>query len=157
MLFIIEDKMQNVTVTDDHSIAHDAETVNGDTVLDRHAYKNFDDAQAAAQIANRADPRRGGQCSEDRDIYIATDGGEGLWPRYDVVRIPQVGDKVSVGFNGDAYPRGVIVSVGAGKRMVVTTDEGNKYNRFRKTGTWREAGNGWSLIHGHVNERNPSF
>jgi len=97
MLFIIEDAKQNVTVTSCHSEAHDATIIEGCTVLDRHDYKSFDDAAFAAEIANRAD---------DGEAYIATDGSASLYPRYDVVSIPKVGDSVSRGFNGDYYPVG---------------------------------------------------
>ncbi len=147
MLYIIEYDGK-VSVTDDHEQARKSKS-NGLLVLSRHDFETFEQAESAAELAN---DRAG-----DEVIYIATDGGRGLWPRFDVQTIPQVGDFVSRGFNGDYYPVGTIVSVGAGKRMVVTTDNGSKFNRFRKTGTWKEINGGFSMVRGNIDKRNPSF
>lgn len=87
--------------------------------------------------------------------YIATDSGPNVSPRYDVVRIPQVGDEVSGAFNGDSYPEGKIVSVSKSLR-VITTDTGKKFYRIRQTSAWR-ADRTWSLTRGHISTQNPSF
>jgi hypothetical protein len=87
--------------------------------------------------------------------YIATDSGAHVSPRYDVIRIPQVGDEVSGEFNGDSYPEGKIVSVSKSLRLI-TTDTGKKFYRVRRTGAWR-ANQTWSLTRGHVSKLNPSF
>lgn len=80
--------------------------------------------------------------------------------RHAIVRIPQVGDEVSYGFNGDYYPDGKIGRV-TPKLTVVTVDENGKelhrYNRRRETGSWIMSGGTWSLVMGHRNEKNPSF
>jgi hypothetical protein len=102
----------------------------------------------------------------DDAVKLATEAGpdwiptetEGWSPRFGVTQPPKVGDKVSYAFNGDYYPDGEVVSVGTGPRMTVTTSSGRRYNRFRKTGTWRSSGGGtWSLVQGHHDQRNPHF
>lgn len=90
-----------------------------------------------------------------REDYVGIDEGDCCSPRYDVVRAPRVGDLVSYGFNGDSYPDGEIVSVS--KTMQVITSTGKRYRRRGKTGTWLRTGGTWSLIHGHISERNPHF
>lgn len=87
--------------------------------------------------------------------YIATDAGPNVSPRYDVSKLPQVGDKVSQYFNGDSYPAGTVKSISKSLKLVVTTT-GLKFYRVRETGTWRQGGT-WSMIAGHHNDRNPSF
>jgi len=87
--------------------------------------------------------------------YHATDAGNGVSPRYDVQRLPQVGDAVSCAFNGDSYPCGTITKISASKR-VIQTSEGRTFYRVRKSGCWKHAGT-WSLVQGHVYKQNPSF
>lgn len=88
-------------------------------------------------------------------VYLGCDQGEGCYPRYDVVLVPSVGDAVSYGFNGDYYPDGVVTKVT--KKFQVTTSGGRKYRRRKNTGSWTTTCGTWSLINGHINERNPSF
>lgn len=111
---------------------------------------DFDSFAKAEQIAAGATKVTG-------ELHVAVDSGPYVSPRFDVVRAPAVGDKVSYGFNGDYYPDGVIVSVGSGVQMVVKTSTGQTYRRRRQTGSWRQAGGTWSLVQGHIDERNPSF
>lgn len=87
--------------------------------------------------------------------YIATDAGASVSPRYDVIKLPKVGDKVSKAFNGDSYPCGVIVKISKTLKAI-TTDGGDVFYRVRQTGSWRTAGT-WSLQAGHVYTQNPSF
>lgn len=86
--------------------------------------------------------------------YIATDEGLGVWPRFDVIELPKVGNKVSRSFNGDSYPDGEIVSISAGLK-VITTTSGSRYRRRGDSGCWIEKQT-WSLIPDHITERNPS-
>lgn len=92
--------------------------------------------------------------------FIATDAGEWVSPRYDVQRLPKVGEKVSYTFNGDTYPCGIIESVSkaAGHRRIVADENGTKHVFWRRrlSGSWVKDGT-WSLTGGHINERNPSF
>lgn len=87
--------------------------------------------------------------------YIATDAGPNVSPRYDVIKLPQIGDKVSKEFNGDSYPCGTIKSISPSLKLI-TTDEGTKFFRLRETGCWKNGGT-WSLTPGHVEKQNPSF
>lgn len=104
--------------------------------------------ERAQQIAAMATELHG-------DTYVATDAGPYCSPRYDVVRVPAVGDMVSYSFNGDTYPDGTIVKVSPS--LQVTTSNGTKYFRRRQTGSWVKQGGTWSLVSGHRNERNPHF
>lgn len=90
--------------------------------------------------------------------YIATDAGKGSWPRFGVTTKWKIGAKVSRGFNGDYYPEGEIISIGAGRRAMITTSTGAKFYRHKLTGSWRSEGGGtWRLVAGHSNAKNPSF
>lgn len=87
--------------------------------------------------------------------FIATDAGEHVSPRYDVIELPKVGDKVSYAFNGDYYPCGEITSISKSLR-IITTSDGRKFYRKRQTGSW-VSDRTWSLVNGHHNRRNPEF
>lgn len=89
------------------------------------------------------------------DGYIATDAGSHVSPRYDVIKLPKVGDNVSYAFNGDWYPCGVITAISKSLK-VISTSEGKKFYRVRETGCWKNAAT-WSLISGHHYKQNPSF
>ena len=88
-------------------------------------------------------------------LYLGCDGGEGVWPRFDIIKAPQVGDKVSYSFNGDCYPDGEIVKIS--EQWQVTTSTGNKYRRRKNSSSWLRTGGTWSLIPGHHFEQNPHF
>lgn len=93
-------------------------------------------------------------------LYLGTDAGPCVSPRYDVVEAPKVGDKVSKSFNGDSYPCGEVVSVStSGRTVTARTANGIlwKFYRRRLTGSWILSGGTWSLISGHVSKQNPSF
>lgn len=85
--------------------------------------------------------------------YIAVETG--CWPRFDIVRAPQVDDAVSYGFNGDSYPAGFIKSISKTRKLITTTT-GDKFYRRGNTGCWKMNGT-WSLSQGHTDKRNPSF
>ena len=89
------------------------------------------------------------------DGYIATDAGRCTSPRFDIIKLPVIGDEVSKGFNGDSYPCGTIKSISKSLRVIETT-EGDEFYRVRETGCWRNQGT-WSLSAGHVYKQNPSF
>lgn len=94
-------------------------------------------------------------CKHYAPHLIPADAGPYVWPRYSVVEPPKVGDLVSYGFNGDAYPCGFVTKISKSLRRVETS-EGRVFFRRKLTGSWISGGT-WSLIHGHVNKRNPSF
>ena len=84
--------------------------------------------------------------------YIPVDNGEFCYPRYDVIEAPNLGDEVSYSFNGDTLPCGTIVKISDSLRRVVTSG-GKVFYRKRETALWMSGS--WSLVCGHVEERNP--
>lgn len=103
-------------------------------------------------------------------LYVATDAGAHCSPRYDVQKLPQVGDDVSYAFNGDSYPCGKITKISAGpdfRRIETQEVLGNGavrkevfYRRCRDGkatgGAWVLRGT-WSLVIGHISKTNPEF
>lgn len=86
---------------------------------------------------------------------VVADQGPNVWPRFQIITPPAVGDEVSYGFNGDYYPDGVVVSVSKSLK-VVKTSTGNAYYRRRESSAWLR-NKTWGLVAGHVSRRNPSF
>lgn len=121
------------------------DAVNGYHYETRNEWKTFERAEVVAQQLGDATGK----------AYVATDSGEGCYPRFDVIRCPQIGDPVSYGFNGDYYPCGYITNVSKSLR-VIKTDTGRTFYRRRLTGTWLNHST-WALCAGHIDERNPSF
>jgi hypothetical protein len=128
------------TVLDTHEAAQAARAA-GTQVVARHDFASLADAEAVAAQAGAE--------------YMAIDNGSNVWPRFDVIRAPRVGDAVSMAFNGDSYPDGEITSISASGRLV-TTSTGAKYYRRKLTGRWVKGGT-WTLSQGHHERRNPSF
>lgn len=91
------------------------------------------------------------------DEFIAIDNGAHVSPRFDIIRRPHVGDKISYAFNGDSYPDGTITKISGKNFKIVTTDTGSVYYRRKFSGGWVKKGGTWSMIKGHHDERNPSF
>lgn len=89
------------------------------------------------------------------ELYIATDDGEWVSPRYEVIKAPKVGDEVSKAFNGDYYPMGVIAKVSKSLK-VIETSAGIKFYRRKLSGAWINGGM-WSLVPGHIQRWNPEF
>ena len=89
--------------------------------------------------------------------YLGADAGSSTSPRYDIIEAPKVGDPISYGFNGDYYPDGSVARITPNWMIVSTT--GSKYNRSRQGAGpgWNKVGGTWSMVSGHVDERNPSF
>jgi hypothetical protein len=88
------------------------------------------------------------------DLHLAI-YRESVLPHCDIIRSPKVGDPVSYAFNGDSYPCGEIVKISRSLK-VVTTSTGRKFYRRKESGAWINAGT-WTLVHGHVETRNPHF
>lgn len=91
------------------------------------------------------------------ETFIATDAGEWVHPRYDVVRAPKVGDPISYSFNGDTRPCGHIMKIGGTNFKTIYSDLGHKFNRRRQSGSWIMKGGTWCMVKGHHNELNPHF
>ena len=109
-------------------------------------WKTIEDAERVAELLNKSDKS---------DRHLAIDNGANVWPRYDVIEIPQVGEPVSRAFNGDYYPAGFITKISKSLK-IITTDTGSRFFRRKQTGKWVESGT-WSMVHGHKSELNPSF
>lgn len=113
--------------------------------MTRHDWKSH---EAACDVAAKVTAKEG-------ELYIGIDCGSSVYPRYDIIKAPVVGDEVSYSFNGDTYPDGKIVKISESMR-VITTDTGNKYYRRRLTGAWKRHQT-WTLVRGHRYEQNPHF
>lgn len=113
--------------------------------VNRNDFDNMMFAQAVADAATVFSGRK----------HIATDSGEWVSPRYDVIEAPAVGDEVSKAFNGDYYPQGTIVKISDSMR-VIETSTGLKFYRRKQSGAWINRGT-WSLVPGHHTEWNPHF
>jgi hypothetical protein len=111
----------------------------------RRDINSMDDAGKLAQSATEVTGK----------LYLPVDAGSGVWPRFDVIEAPAVGDEVSYAFNGDYYPCGTIKSISASFRLITTT-EGQKFYRRRESACWKYNGV-WSMVDGHREELNPSF
>lgn len=112
---------------------------------------DFDTMLMAQAIAAAASEKAG-------KLYMASDSGPSVSPRYDVVEAPAVGDDCSRGFNGDYYPVGKIVAITPGSMRIVTVDGPRGKLRFYRRGeraAWVQAGGTWSLVPGVRNEWNP--
>lgn len=146
MLCVVQLPNEELSVSDDYALTGMRISAMGGTFECRHDWKTR--AQASAWVTLLND-------QAGKTLYLSTDAGPGCSPRYDIVRAPEVGDKVSQAFNGDAYPDGEIVKVSPTFGLV-TTSTGGKYYRHRETGSWIKHRT-WSMIPGHVDKRNPSF
>lgn len=120
-------------------------TMGPDGWLDRNDMKSFAFARTLADLLTEKLGR----------TFLPCDKGDGVYPRYDVIEAPKVGDKVSRGFNGDYYPEGEIVKVTP--TYQITTSTGKKFRRYKETAGWREVGRGFWMTAGHIDERNPHF
>lgn len=89
------------------------------------------------------------------EVWLPVDNSEAVSPRYDVMRAPKVGDKISYGFNGDYYPDGEIVKISP--KWMVTSSTGSTYRRRGNSAHWAKPGGTWGMVHGHVDRRNPHF
>jgi hypothetical protein len=141
MLHFYEQDGKLVATSDYQSIPKDALGPNG-TYTSRWDFKTIEIAQG---IAKRLNDQAG------KELYLATDGGRHISPRYDVIELPQVGDEVSYSFNGDSYPCGTIVKIT--KTLQIVTSDGKRF--MYKNGGWKHQG--WWLVKGHRYEQNPHF
>lgn len=124
---------------------HLKEVPGGHLLIDDWGLKTF---EAAKDIADEANER--GKKVE----YLPVDRGPYHSPRYGIVKAPEIGAPVSRAFNGDYYPAGHIKKVSKSFRRI-ETDDGTVFFRKRETGAW--ASGGWSMVHGHIDRRNPEF
>lgn len=111
--------------------------------INRNNFPTFEYAQTIAALAG--------------DAYMATDAGDHVHPRYDVVAKPCIGDDVSRHFNGDFYPAGQIVKISDKDSRRVHTSDGTVFCRRGLSGRWIAMGGTWGMVHGHHTDKNPHF
>lgn len=111
----------------------------------RHDWKNFSDVET---VADQLSAFTG-------DHWVACDKGSGVYPRFDVVQVPKVGDPVSAAFNGDYRPCGFVQKVT--DKLQVTTTTGHKFRRVKSGAAWRMCNGNECLVAGHVDRTNPHF
>lgn len=88
-------------------------------------------------------------------LFLGLDNGRNVKPRFDIFKAPKVGDVVSMGFNGDFYPCGKIVSISKTMKKIVT-DNDTVFWRRGESARWLNSGT-FVLVAGEHNERNPHF
>lgn len=88
-------------------------------------------------------------------MYIPVDAGSSVSPQFDIIEAPRVGDEVSYSFNGDTTPCGTITKIT--KTWQITTSTGKKFRRRGNAPGFTMEGGTWSLVAGHIEERNPHF
>lgn len=88
-------------------------------------------------------------------LFLGLDNGRNVKPRFDIFKAPKVGDVVSMGFNGDFYPCGRIVSISKTMKKIVT-DNDTIFWRRGESARWLNSGT-FVLVAGERNERNPHF
>lgn len=116
----------------------------------RNDFDSFMMAQAIADAASKFADKPG--------KYIAVDKGPDVSPRFDVIAAPQVGDDVSMYFNGDAYPIGKIVAIKPDlKRIVVDGSKRGRLIFIRRNQSAAWLNKGWSLVPGIRNDFNLEF
>lgn len=143
MLYFVYSKTGITEVTSDHTKAH---SIKGSKlVITRSDIKSIGQANAIALQATAL----------KLEQYVAADRGPNVWPRFDVIRAPKVGDKVSYGIGGDAYEDGFIVKVSDSLRRVESSN-GTVYWRRKQSDTWR-SGSRYMILGAHVNRLDPHF
>ncbi len=124
---------------------HDAKQVGLNGWISRH---DIGTLQIANVIATALTEKLG-------KTFLGIDQGQGHYPRFDVIEAPVIGDAVSRAFNGDYYPAGIITKITP--TWQITTSTGVKFRRKRETDSWKQVGGSFSMVSGHIDERNPSF
>jgi hypothetical protein len=134
-----------VTAVLPHSEFHADQGRNHREWESRWDWNTLDAAQRVAESASETTGKH----------FLAIDRGTGVFPRFDIIEAPQVGDAVSASFNGDSYPEGFVKSISKTMRLIVTTTGRKFYRRNENSGSW--VSGSFSLIPGHVDERNAHF
>lgn len=107
---------------------------------------SFDEATRLAQEATKV----------MGEVYLPVDRTASTSPRYGITIAPKLGEPVSYSFNGDTTPCGEISKISDSYYRIQTTT-GKVFYRRHKTASWIMKGGTWSLVNGHIRERNPSF
>jgi hypothetical protein len=117
-------------------------------IENRNDWRTLEEAAAVAAALNI-------EYAHEGRVYIPTDAGGHVSPRYDVIEAPRIGDFVSYAFNGDSYPSGVITKISKTLRRV-ETEVGDVFYRRRESGSWVKDRT-WTMVHGYWSKKNPSF
>ena len=73
---------------------------------------------------------------------------------YKVLKMPEVGQKVSKNFNGDTYICGEIARISKTFKKITTTTGEEFYRNNHHQGVWQQYGT-WTMQGGHTETRNP--
>ena len=114
-------------------------------------YNRHDKADAEQHLEER-------QAADPDAKFILFNSADEDWPFYEVARLPQVGDEISYGFNGDSYPCGTIIKISKTMKKI-TGSEGDLFWRDqspRRRTTWRK-NKTWTMTRGHTFKQNPHF
>lgn len=111
--------------------------------------RRFDNLEAAEAKAQELTEQTG-------ELHVAYKSSYVCDP-FVAARLPQVGDEVSMGFNGDYYPLGKITRISKTYSRI-TTESGRVFTRVGPV-SWKEGGKrgAFSLVQGKHDERNPHF
>lgn len=115
-----------------------------DSVEDSCDFKSFDQTKQIAEEVSALTGKQWLACERD-----------GCSPRFTIIQAPQIGDKVSSGFNGDYYPEGEIIKITPTFR--VTTSTGKQFNRSKNSCGWIAKGGTFFMVAGHVSRQNLEF
>ena len=118
-----------------------------ETWISRHDIRGMDHAGKIAYQASIL----------TKKLHLPVDEGSNVWPRFDVIEAPRVGQPISYAFNGDYYPCGEIATIsGAPLIRRITSTTGKVFWRRHQSAAWIYDGT-WSMVSGHRSELNPSF
>lgn len=144
--------MLTLKIENGHAVNFAAAPVDASALGDWETRHDWKTMEVASKRAAELSAAVGG-------TFLAIDNGPNVWPRFDIIQPPAVGDEVSYSFNGDTYPDGKIIKVSDASKQfrIVKTDTGSTYYRRKQSGRWVKKGGTWSLVQGHKHELNPSF
>jgi hypothetical protein len=113
--------------------------------IDAWEIKSFKQAESLAKQKTEVEEK----------LHIPINHGDHVYPQFDVLEAPAVGDEISRGFNGDYYPCGKIARISKTMKVITSTD-GHKFYRRGESSSWVNNGT-WSMIKGHHDDKNPHF
>jgi hypothetical protein len=145
MIFVKFDEANNVVAAISLQEWSKLDASDQDAYQSRHDWTNF---SVVERVAGRLSAFTG-------DRWVPCDKGSGVYPRFDVVQVPKVGDPVSAAFNGDYRPCGFVQKVT--DKLQVTTTTGHKFRRVKATAAWRMCNGSECLVGGHIDRTNPHF
>jgi hypothetical protein len=136
---------EGITRSDAQGIA-DAEQINAERDYLANRFESMEEAKDRAEELTESTGEQ----------HVAYQTGYVVAP-FMAARMPQVGDDVSMAFNGDAYPCGEIVRISP-TYSTITTSHGVRFTRVGPN-AWKRGGKrgAFSLITGTIRKWNPEF